>query len=51
MFEEFSNPSNRSLPSSPDLVLSVFYLFGKLKAASAGQKFESTEELLLAIRE
>jgi histone-lysine N-methyltransferase SETMAR len=37
-------------PYSSDLAPSGFYLFGKLNGVLTGQKFESTEELLLAIR-
>jgi hypothetical protein len=36
---------------SPELRPSDFSLFEKLKGSLAGQEFESTEELLLAIRE
>jgi hypothetical protein len=36
-------------PDPRDLAPSDFHLFGKLKSASAGQVFQSTEELILAI--
>jgi hypothetical protein len=51
MFEEIPNPSNRPPAVLPDLAPSEFYLFGKLKQALAGQEFESTEALLLAMRD
>jgi hypothetical protein len=37
-------------PDSLDLAPSDFYLFGKLKGPMAGSEFESTEDLLAAIR-
>jgi hypothetical protein len=37
-------------PYSPDLALSDFYLFGKLKGQMAGSEFESTEDLLAMFR-
>jgi histone-lysine N-methyltransferase SETMAR len=38
-------------PYSPDLALSDFYLFPKLKLLLAGQRFSSNQEVIAAVEE